>query len=179
MAELDNAVENNAGTESTDTSNRDEISRLKTALDKATKEAADYKKALRQKQSDEEAAAEEKRIADEARDRELQELRQRIEVAEISKAVMGLVGDDKQATDIADALYGAKDAKAVIAAMNKIWTEKEKLIRLDAEKIGKPGSGASDGPTYTKEQLDAMPYTQRVKFANENPDEYAKLMGRT
>ena len=55
---------------------------------------------------------------------------------------------------------------------------KEKALRLEYGKIPAPGVGAGDGPTITKAQLDSMKYVERVKFANEHPDEYNKLMGR-
>ena len=157
---------------------RAEMAKQKAALDKATKEAGDAKKALRAKQSEEEIAAEEKRAQDEARDKELAELRKKFAVAETSKKVMSFVGDEATANTVAEYLYGAEDVDAAIAAINKAWTAKEKALRLEFGKIPPPGVGSGNGATVTKEQLDAMTYLQRVKFANENPTEYERLMGR-
>ena len=128
---------------------RSELAKQKAALDKATKEAGDYRKALRAKQSEEEIAAEEKKAADEA-----------------------------VSSQIAEDLYGAADVDAAITAFQKAWAAKEKALRLEFGKIPAPGAGSSDGPTVTKEQLDAMSYRERVKFITEHPDEYNKLMGR-
>ena len=158
---------------------RAEIAKQKAALDKATKEAGDYRKALRAKQTEEEANAEEKRLADEERDRKLAEYEKRFVVAETSKKIMGFVGDEATANAVAEHLFGADNIEAALAALQKAWTAKEKTLRLEYGKIPAPGVGSASGPTLTKEQLDAMSYLQRVEFANKYPDEYAKLTGRT
>ena len=190
MAELDTNVEINTEasevetveTESSDNAElarlRAELAKQKAAIDKATKEASEYKKALRQKQSAEEIAAEEKRISDEARDKELADLRKRFAVAETSKKAMSFIGDEETANSVAESLYGAEDIDAAMAAIQKAWMAREKALRLEYGKIPAPGVGGSDGPTITREQLDAMKFPERVKFANEHPDEYNKLMGR-
>ena len=157
---------------------RAELAKQKAALDKATKEAGDAKKALRAKQSAEEAAAEEAKEAAEARDKELAELRKRFAVAETSKKVMGFVGDEQTANSVAEYLYGAEDVDAALTAIQKAWTAKEKALRLEYGKIPAPGVGSGEGTTITKAQLDAMSYTERVGFANKYPDEYEKIMGR-
>lgn len=155
-----------------------EIAKQKAALDKATKEAGDAKKALRAKQSAEEIAAEEKRIADEARDKELNELRKRFAVAESSKKLMAFIGDESASSSIAEYLYGAEDVDGAIDALNKAWIAKEKKLRMEFGRLPAPGAGGTDGGTITKAQLDSMSYKDRIKFANEHPDEYEKLMGR-
>lgn len=155
-----------------------EMAKLKAALDKATKEAGDAKKALRAKQSAEEAAAEEAKEQQEAQAKELAELRKKFVVAETSKKVMGFVGDEAAASEVAEYLYGAEDVDAALSLINKAWTAKEKALRLEYGKIPAPGAGASDGPTLTKEQLDSLSYKERVKFAREHANEYNQLMGR-
>ena len=189
MAELDTNVTEiteeveTVETEATDNAElaklRSELAKQKAALDKATKEAAESKRALRAKQSAEEAASEEAKEAAEARDKELAELRKKFAVAEISKKVMGFLGDEPTASTVADYLYGAEDVDAALTAIQKAWTAKEKALRLEYGKIPAPGVGGADGPMLTKEQLDGMTYVQRVEFATKHPDEYAKLMGRT
>lgn len=157
---------------------RAELEKQKAALDKATKEAGDYRKQLRAKQSADEAAAEEAREAAEAQQKELADLRKRFAVAETSKKVMGIIGDEAASTAVAESLYGAEDVDAVVAAINKAWTAKEKALRMEFGKIPAPGVGSSEGTGITREQLDSMPYTQRIEFANRHPDEYETLMGR-
>ena len=175
MAELETTVtENTENTEVNEVEQNEnpeiaklkaELAKQKAALDKATKEAGDAKKALRAKQSAEEAAAEEAKEAAEARDKELAELRKKFAVAETSKKVMGFVGDEQTASAVAEYLYGAEDIDAALAAFNKAWTAKEKALRLEYGKIPAPGVGSGEGSTITKAQLDAMTYTQRLEFA--------------
>ena len=194
MAELDTTnqtVETTATTANTDTaaettqtdtaelaSLKAELARQKAALDKATKEAGDYKKQLRAKQTAEEAAAEEAKTQQEALMKELETLRKERAVAATTAKILPLVTDSTVAGQIAEYLYGAEDVESALAAIQKAWTAKEKALRLEFGRIPAPGVGGTDGPTVTKAQLDAMTYMDRVKYANEHPDEYNKLMGR-
>ena len=195
MAELDTNVnteptietgtEQTAETQTPETSENAEIARLraemakqKAALDKATKEAAESKRALRARQSAEEAAAEEAKETAEAQAKELAELRKRFAVAETSKKAMAFLGDEATATAVAEYLYGAEDVDAALMAIQKAWTAKEKALRLEFGKIPAPGVGSGDGVSVTKEQFDAMDYLQRVKFHDEHPDDYRRLKGK-
>lgn len=191
MAELETNVNQeaqveaeNAETEVTEPENaelarlRAEFAKQKAALDKATKEAGDYKKQLRAKQSAEEIAAEETKALQESMQAELAQLRKEKAVAATTAKVMPLVGDNDVAAQIAEFLYGAEDTEAALNALQKAWTAKEKALRLEYGKIPAPGVGAGDGPLLTLEQLNAMKFPERVKFANEHPDEYNRLMGR-
>ena len=157
---------------------RAEMAKQKAALDKATKEAGDYKKQLRAKQSAEEIAAEEAKVQQEALMQELETLRKEKAVAATTAKIAPLIGDSEAAGQIAEYLYGAEDVDAALTAIQKAWTAKEKALRLEFGKIPAPGAGASDGPTITREQLDGMKFPERVKFMNEHRDEYEKLMGR-
>lgn len=184
MAELDTAVETTVE-EATPTETSEvarlnaELAKQKAALDKATKEAAESKRQLRARQSAEEAAAAEAREAQEARDKELADLRKRFAVAETSKKIMAFVGDEATSTTIAECLYGSEDIESALAALNKAWTAKEKALKLEFGRIPAPSIGGVDGAMLTREQLDSMSYAQRVEFANKNPEEYQRLMGRT
>ena len=156
-----------------------DLAKMKAALDKATKEAAEYKRALRAKQTAEEAAAETEKEQREAIEKELAELRKERAVANSSKRVMTFIPDENVATGIAEALYGAADIDLAIDMIAKAWTGREKALRIEFGKIPAPGVGNTDGPTITREQLDAMGYKDRLKFSAEHPDEYKKLMGRS
>jgi len=193
MAELDTSVstetkaEGKAAetTETTETAEstelakiRAEMAKLKAANDKLSKENAEKTKAIRAKQTAEEAAAEEAKATQEAMKAELEQLRKEKAVASMTAKVMPLVSDSTVAAQVAEYLYGAEDVDAALNAFQKAWTAKEKTLRLEFGKIPAPGAGGTDGPMLTREQLDAMKYADRVKFANEHPDEYNKLMGR-
>ena len=88
------------------------------------------------------------------------------------------MGDEAISSTVAEYLYGAEDVDAAIAAFQKAWTAKEKALRAEFGKIPPPGVGSGDGATITKKELDEMTYLQRVKFANDHPTEYERLMGR-
>ena len=157
---------------------RADLAKQKAALDKATSEAASMKKALRAKQTAEEAAAEEAKAQQDALMQELETLRKERAVASTTAKIIPLVTDSTVAAQVAEYLYGAEDVDSAIAAIQKAWVAKEKALRLEFGKIPAPGTGANEGPTYTREQVDAMKFEERVKFAREHRDEYNKLMGR-
>lgn len=125
---------------------KSELARQKAAIDKATKEAAEYKRALRAKQSEEEIAAEEKKAHDEATQRELEDLRKEVARAKTVKSVMSRLGtDEATAGKIAERMIGVEDVDDVMAEIQKIWTAKEKALRLEFGKIPAPGAGSAGG----------------------------------
>ena len=91
---------------------------------------------------------------------------------------MSFVGDEQISNSVAEYLYGAEDIDGAIDAINKAWIAREKKLRMEFGRLPAPGVGSTEGSTVTKEQLNAMSYTERVNFANTHPDEYNKLMGR-
>lgn len=157
---------------------RAELAKQKAALDKATKEAAENKRALRAKQTAEEQAAEIEKERQEAIEKELNELRRERAVANTSKRVFTFVPDETASTEIATALYGAEDVDAAISLIQKAWTAREKALRAEYGKIPAPSVGASDGPTVTREQLLSMRVTDIAEFQRSHPEEYDRLMGR-
>lgn len=178
QTEVEN-VETEKNTESAELAKlRAELAKQKAAFDKASSEAASMKKQLRAKQTAEEAEAEAKKEAEEALQKELTELRKKFAVAETGKKLITFLQDETQANEAAGYLYGAEDVDSALAIIQKAWTAREKALRIEYGKIAAPGTGSGDGPTYTRAQLDAMKYVERVKFANEHPDEYNKIMGR-
>lgn len=123
-----------------------DYARLKAALDKATKEAGDAKKALRAKQSAEEIAAEEQKAQDEAKQKRLEELEREIAKINTVKSVMSKLGTDENVSGkIAEYLYGAEDADAALTELQRYWTAKEKALRLEYGKIPAPGIGSASG----------------------------------
>ena len=146
-----------------------ELAKQKAAIDKATKEASDYKKALRQRQTAEEIAAEEKRIADEARDNELADLRKRFAVAEIGKKVMTLGGDVEASGRIAELLYGAEDVDTALTEIGKLFTAREKALRMEFGKIPAPGVGAE-----TSAENAAVNRARDIGKARANADKMAQ-----
>lgn len=147
------ASADNTVTETEDANRNDELlkikadyAKLKAALDNATKEAGNYRKQLRAKQSAEEIAAEEQKAQDEATRKELEELRREVAKAKAVKTVMGRLGTDEEVSGkIAEYLYGAEDIEAALTEMQRAWAAREKAIRLEYGKIPAPGAGNGGG----------------------------------
>jgi hypothetical protein len=146
LAEAAEAQADNSATVDEVARLKTELARYKAAVDKATKEASESKKALRARQTAEEIAAEEKRAADEARDNELADLRKRFAVAEIGKKAMTLGGDVEASGRIAEMLFGAEDPEGVLNEVGKLFSAREKALRLEFGRIPAPGVGADSSP---------------------------------
>ena len=123
-----------------------DMAKQKAALDKATSEANGYKKQLRAKQTAEEIAAEEAKAAEEARNNELNELRRKFAVMEITKDVAVKLGCGEESSGkIAEFINGAEDPNAVITEFQKILAAQEKKLRLEFGKVPPPGAGYPGG----------------------------------
>lgn len=146
-----------------------DLAKQKAALDKATKEAGDYKKQLRSKQTADEAAAAEAKDLQEAMQKELEQLRKEKKVAADTAKLFPIVGDNTVAGQIAEFLYGAEDADAAMDLLSKAWTAKEKALRLEFGKIPAPGAGSSEGAQLTKEEImKVKDAAERQKLIAEN-----------
>ena len=155
-----------------------EIARLNTKADALATENANQKKELRSYKSAEQIREEERKEAEAAKDARLKELEKKIAISEISKSLMTVMNDDARASKTAEWLHGAEDASSVILEIRKLLDEQEKRLKVEYGKIPAPGVGGSDGPNYTKEQIDKMSYTERAKYASEHLEEYRRIMGR-
>lgn len=125
---------------------RAEMARQKAAMDKALSETNSYKKQLRAKQTAEEVAAEEAKAAEEARNNELNELRKKFQVMEITKNVAVELGCGEDSSNkIAEFINGAEDPNAVISEFKKILAAQEKKLRLEFGRVPPPGAGAANG----------------------------------
>lgn len=148
----------------------------KATFDKASSEAASYKKQLREKQSDEEAKA-----AKEAEERAA--LLARLEELEHEKAVNTYVNsylamgyDEKTAKSSAEAL--AKGDMATVFANQKAHTEnREKALRAELLKETPPPAGGTPDNGMTLEKFRKMSPQERHEFSVNNPEEYKTLYG--
>lgn len=126
-----------------------DLAKQKAALDKATHEASDYKKALNEsknalkaKMTQEEIDAAAKKEAEEKQALELEELRRKVSKAENTKSVMGKLSvDEETAGQIAESLTGCENIENALLLIQKAWTAKEKALRLEFGKIPGPGTG--------------------------------------
>lgn len=148
----------------------------KEALDKAASEAATYKKQLRERMSEEEAAK-----AKAAEDMasvmaELENLRAEKAVSEYTAQFMGIGYDEALAKATAQAIQKG-DMAAMFKNHAKFVVDQEKALRAELLK-GTPAPPAGDGAKgVTKETLSKMTLLEKQKFAQENPEQYKELYG--
>ena len=148
----------------------------KATFDKASSEAASYKKQLREKQSDEEAKA-----AKEAEERatliaRLEELEREKTVSAYTTSYLGLGYDEKTAKATAEAL--AKGDMATVFANHKTHNDnREKALRAELLKETPPPAGGKPDGGMTLEKFRQMSSQERYEFATKNPEEYKTLYG--
>jgi hypothetical protein len=130
------------------------MAKQKAALDKATKEAGDARKALKAKMTQEEIDAANKKEAEEAAANRLAELEREVARAKSTKSVMAKLGvDEESAGKIAECLAGCDDVDNALLLIQKQWEAKEKALKLEYGKIPGPGAG---GSTEDKEMQEAI-----------------------
>ena len=138
-----------------------DMAKQKAALDAATSEAGKYRKELRARQTQEEIEAANKKEADEKAAQELEELRKEVARAKSTKAVMSKLGVDEEAAGkIAECLFGCENIEAALLEIQKVWTAKEKSLRMEFGKI--PGPGAGGNGSEDAEEQAAIELAKRL-----------------
>ncbi len=153
-----------------------EIAKLKREKDKASSEAAEFKKKYRESLSEVEKASEEKAEQEAQRDEQFKQLLRENTINKIEKSylAMGWTADEASSVAIAEA-DGDFDTKVKIMAQVDARKKKE----YEAEFLkSRPdvNIGTGNGKTYTKEQFDAMSPIELTKLKRENEAEYNRLM---
>ena len=157
--------------------NSAELARMKSALDKATSEAADYKKQLKGKLTEDEAAAAEREAKWAEMEAKLKELETEKTISTYKASYLAMPGfDEKLAEDTAKALAEG-DMKAVFANQQKANAAYEKKLRAEMVKQDpKPdGAGGDDKKEDSAVEFAKMLGKQRadaLKSANEGLKNY-------
>lgn len=107
--------------------NEAEVNRLKAQLSKANSEAADYKKQLRGKQSEDEAAAAEQKATMDKLTQENADLKRSMALSEKKAKLLAMGYDEKLADDTATAMVDG-DMDKVMANQTKYLEAREKDI---------------------------------------------------
>ena len=154
-----------------------EMLKLKKAMDKATSEASSYKKQLREKQSADEIAMQEKAEREAEREAESQELKKENTVTKYEKNFLSLGYGEDLANKAAVAQYEG-DTDALFDIQKKVMDAMRKDIKAELMK-SMPTSPISNDTevTITKAQFDKMGYKARVEFKAKYPklyEQYAK-----
>ena len=157
--------------------NSAELARMKSALDKATSEAADYKKQLKGKLTEDEAAAAEREAKWAEMEAKLKELETEKTISTYKASYLAMPGfDEKLAEDTAKALAEG-DMKTVFANQQKASAAHEKKLRAEMVKSDpKPeGAGGGNEETNTAVEFAKKLGKQRadaLKSANEGLKNY-------
>lgn len=157
--------------------NSAELARMKSALDKATSEAADYKKQLKGKLTEDEAAAAEREAKWAEMEAKLKELETEKTISTYKASYLAMPGfDEKLAEETAKALAEG-DMKAVFANQQKANAAYEKKLRAEMVKQDpKPdGAGGNDQKKDTAVEFARSLGKQRadaLKNANEGLKHY-------
>ena len=153
-----------------------DVDKIKSALDKATSEAAGYKKQLRERMTEEEA-----RAAKDAEDRaaiqkELEQLRAEKVIDQNTAKFLGLGYDEKLARETATALANG-DTEVVFKNHAKFIADREKALKAEILK-STPTPPAGDGAEKkTRDDFKKMTLAEKQQFARENPEMFNEFIG--
>lgn len=129
-----------------------EVNRLKAALSKANSEAADYKKQLRGKQSEDEANAAAQKEEHDKLVQENADLKRSIALSERKTKLLAMGYDETLATETATAMVDG-DMDKVLANQSKYLEVQKKAIQADhMRKTPRPAAGSEGtaGVDYAK-----------------------------
>ena len=152
-----------------------ENKRMKKAFDKASSEAADYKKQLMATKSDAEKLSIEKAERDAALKEELEMLRRESKVNKYAKSFMACGYTEEMATKAAEAQYSGDTDE--LFRIQKLHTDNmAKQIRADIMKsMPAPATGNDDEVHLTQEQFDKMSYLELKELYEKHPAIYKRF----
>ena len=143
--------------------NEAEVNRLKAALSKANSEAADYKKQLRTKQTDDEAAAAAQKEEHDLLVQENADLKRSMALSERKAKLLAMGYDESLADETAAAMVDG-DMDKVMANQSKYLEVQKKNIQADAmRKTPRPAAG-DDG------NGGSMDYAKKIAEAQASGD---------
>lgn len=156
--------------------NYESVAQIKATADKNASEAANYKKQLREKQTDEEAKEAERAAKDAAIMAELEALRREKQVGSYVTAYMAMGYDEKLAKATAEAMANG-DTETVFKNQKVHLENREKALRAELLMQTPAPAPGTPAPGVTQKEFDAMGYKERAALFNENPELYNQLNG--
>lgn len=148
----------------------------KDVADKYASEAAGFKKQLRERMTEDEAAKAKAAEDMAAVMAELEQLRSDKAVSEYTTQFMGIGYDEALAKSTAQALQNG-DMTAMFKNHAKFVAEREKALKAELLKVT-PTPPAGEGTQgITKEDFSKMNLADKAKFAAENPERYKEFYG--
>lgn len=154
-----------------------QIAKLKRSFDKASSEAADYKKKYNATLSEKERIDIEKAEQEAERDEQFKALVRENQISKLEKGYLGMkyTADEASRMAIAEA-DGDLDAKMKILA--EVDARKQKELEQEfMRKIPQPNFGVGDEkPSMTKEEFQKASYKQVKDFKEKYPNTYKEYM---
>lgn len=150
------------------------IAKLERNLDKASSEAATYKKKWKESLSEKEQADMEKAEAQAAKDEEVAKIMRENAIFKSERKYLasGWTPEEAQKMALAEA-DGDEDERIKLTALVQARMVKEAVAKEIASRPDVNIGGGSSS-TYTDEQLKAMSMTELSKLRAENPTEYER-----
>jgi hypothetical protein len=146
-----------------------EVDRLKSALTKSNSEAAEYKKQLRAKQTDDEAKEAERARELASMKEELELLKQEKVVSEYTSRYLALGYEDALARETA-AAFAKGEMDTVFANQKKHAEAAEKKLRADILKGTPAPPAGTDTAPVTKETFLKMGSNEQYEYIQKNPN---------
>ena len=151
-----------------------EVDRLKNLLSKSNSEAADYKRQLKDRMTEEEVKAKEDAENREKLQKDYDALLRKVSISENKAKLLGLGYEDKLADETAEAMVNGELEK-VFANQRKHLESVKKELRSELLKETPKPEGGNGHQTITKEDFAKMTYSERAKVYDENPEIYNQL----
>ena len=151
-----------------------EVERLTAALSKSNGEAAEYKRQLRAKMTEDEAAKQ--READERADLQAKydALVRESAISKHKAKLVALGYDEKLADETAEAIVDG-DMERVIKNQEKNLKAAEQRVRADVLRETPKPVPDGDGNTMTKEKFRGLSPAERYEYSVRHPEEYKQL----
>lgn len=152
--------------------NSEELERQKAAVTKANKEAAESKRLLKEKQTDEEKRAQEEADERDRIQKENAELKEKVAVSENTAQLISLGYSPELAAETAKAMFDGDTAK-VFANQKKFMEDQEKKVKAELlDNTPKPpaGDGKPDVEAFKK-----MNWTEKAELKAKDPDLFKSL----
>ena len=151
-----------------------EVARLKRELGKSNGENADWKRKLRERQTEDERKAQEKAEQMEALKQERDELLRDKTLAEHRSQLIGLGYDDALASSTAQAMVDG-DASTVFANQKAHLAAQEKALRASILQDTPVPPAGDGGTSMTKEKFLGLNTTEQNEYIKDNPDWMSSL----
>ena len=148
----------------------------KDVFDKASSQAAEYKRQLREKMDADEAAKAQADEALEAMKTELEQLRADKAIGEHTAKFLELGYDQKLARETAEAMYKG-DMATVFKNQAKFVADREKALRAEIMRDTPTPPAGNGDKEPSKEDFAQMTLAEKQKFAQDHPELFKKFYG--